>query len=516
MKRSYDRTAPFSTSEHLSYPSLQTDHGRNTLPGLLPSPTLTQNSVARSSNSNDHSIERTQMVSYERPLSPPNSQQQASSAGALPVPVIEVTQPGSPGLGAVNATTVEDDAGVFRLSPPALLDKVLGLRSDVVAKLVEFRNESRDLCDQHVHFQSAMNRFHDGVKTAFAELNSQGRHEELRRLQGLWDEVNQTSSSLNERAEQIQHTSKDLNNSEERLRRNEATLYRTISQAQSHQPLDEAGKQEIIGFESSLSSSDHPDSEATQPSVVREYYDKVAHADSLREDFLRFRTNNFYQRRRRDGLRSRQQPVHPSESVFLEKYFRERDARIEEFGAALAAAHHLRDECRRNGHEVNDVEIPPLGEEETFDASLLIPQAIVQRSISGIQTSGKRSSKSQNDVDTLLVDVDPKRRVAQWLADVPQAERVEYSGTPTELRAAYLQDHSVDDPRPTSNNLCLPKTKRERSVSQPAPSSSTLAGMAAKSTPLRLTTDFPFDQDQTRPKSAPIILYVQELRGFFP
>lgn len=511
MKRFYDRSSRFSNSGHYSYPALETQDGRIAVPGLLPSPTSTHNSLTKSPISVSMMAGRSEIPSFERPLSPPNSQQQGSSVDAAPLPIIAVTEPQSPGLGPATGTGISDDVGVFHMTPPDLLETVITLRSDVVAKLVQFRNDSRDLCDQHVHFQHAMHELNEGLKIVFEQLSSQNLHQELQLLQSLWAEVSQASTTLNERGEQIQHASKDLSNREERLRRKESSLYQIIAQAQK-QPQSHDPQRDEADVKSSSSSSSHPGSEATQPLMVQEYYDKVAQTDSLREEFLNFRENNYRERRRRDRLRSRHLRISPPESEFLANYFRERDSRVEEFSIALAAAHRLRDECRQRGYQVNDVEVPPLGEDETFDAGLLIPQAIVERS-----ASGKQTSKSQNDVEDLLVaDIDPKRRVAQWLEKLSKSEKAELSeDSPTLQRQADVSNSDLAILPVAGQELEPPKSKRERSISQPPPSSPTDLRIV-KGTPLRLSTNVPVDFDQPRPKSAPaapIFVVIHEFKN---
>ena len=388
---------------------------------------------------------------------------------------------------------------------PALIDTVVTLRSEVIEKLVEFRNESRHLCDQIVHFKAAVDRLGVGLETALASLSSRGSHSQVKSLLVLRDDAIRASAVLYERGEQVQKMSKDLSTSEDRLRRKESSLYRKLSQARAKQSLNGASLPDDTDEESP---SDAANSEAAPLPLVQDYYDKVSYADGLREDFLNFRANHYQERRRRSRLRKLHEPVTPSESEFLRDYFSERSARFQEFSAALAAARQLRDDCLQEGNEVDDVGIPPLEDEDIIDDNLLIPQAIVERS-----ASEKEFSRSPENFDALFVDIDPKRHVTQWLQAVSQEERTE-SETVPHRETAVLQEDRFDHLQSTDKNLYPPNFRRERSVSQPPPSDLTAVQKPGDRILCTQSRKLCVDSHQPRPKSAPIILYIHGLTDY--
>jgi len=390
---------------------------------------------------------------------------------------------------------------ILKAVSPDLLANVVDLRSYLIPKLVEFRNQSRDLCDQDVHFRAAMDRLRVGVETL---LNSQALLGEVQKLTGLWDDALRTAEVLYERAEELQKTSKDLSTREDRLRRKEEVLYQRISQVQGKQSLNGTSLPHDIYEEISSSSVD---SEAAQPLPVKQYYEQVAHADHLREDFLDFRASTYEERRERSRLRQLDQPVTPSESKFLADYFRERDAKSQAFAEALAIAYQLRDDCRQRGYPVEDVEIPPLNDNDIFDEGLLIPQALVE-----LSASEKGDTKGQENFDDLLVDMDHKHHVSQWL----QAVSPEESTEPQTSALAYHEtstvwgDDTIIDLQSAGKNLHVPDFRRERSASQPPTTASTTVRSSGNGVPLTLSTNLQSNLDGSRPKSAPVILYVRE------
>ena len=372
------------------------------------------------------------------------------------LPSIRITQP--PSLSApVPDTPSLEYPDILKLLSPALLATVIDLRSDLIPKRVELRNQSRDLCDQDVHFRTSMDRLRVGVDTSLTNLNSQGLLSEVQKLKELWDDALRKADILYERAERLQKTSQDLSTGEDKLGRKEEVLYQRISQIKAKQSLNGGSLPHDIYEELSTSSLS---SEATLPTLVKEYYEQVAHTDHLREDFLNFRASNYEERRGRSRLRQLRQPVTPSESKFLADYFKERDAKSRTFAEALVIVHQMKDDCWQRGYMVEDVEIPPLDDDDILDDGLLIQQALVERSEKG-------NAKGRENLDALLVDIDHEHLVTQWLQTVSAEEKAE----PQTATLAYHEtstpwESDAIDLRSAGKKLHDPGVRRVRSFSQ--------------------------------------------------
>lgn len=390
----------------------------------------------------------------DQPVPSPSDHQWNTQSTVVPdLPKIKVTGSESSAFRPAAELTGSQEVDNFvAMSSSQLLDDIVQIQDEAISKRVLLQNHCQDFHEQFLHFVAALESFYDLDQSIDVQLAAGPSQQSNRQsLQEILDRIKRSNAILNDREEMIQQTANKSCIIDDKLLRREKSLLHRINKARERHSLNSPHpnmrREDDSSYASSSTSEDSKQSEAT---IVREYYDKLAQANSLRDGVINFEAAAAGERRRRERLRIMQQAVEPSETEFLQSYLAKRKDKYLAFQEALQEAHRLRDECMGNGHNVEEPGIPPLSEENLTTESL-------------------------NEVDSLLVsDANNASRVAQWVQDqgVPISHKEPPSKSPvthvsrTNTRQRqYAQSNSFGDTK--SNTILLSNNSRCRSASQP-------------------------------------------------
>jgi hypothetical protein len=427
----------------------------------------------------------------------------------LELPQIEITGPQSPAFKPTTEHAGSPELDDFRaIDSPKLLEDVVQIQDEAISKRVLLQNRCQDFQEQFVHLRAAMDAFYNLYQSIDGKLATGPSQVSIRQtLRDAFDRMKESRAILNKREEMMQQTANESCIIDDKLLRREKSLLHRINKAREryslNRPLPNKQMEDVSSLASSSSSEDSKQSEAT---VVREYYDRLAQANSLRDGVINFEAATAGERRRREKLRLLQQSVEPSETEFLQRYFAKREEKHLAFEEALQEAYRLRDECMGKGHTVEEPGIPPLGEQTAFDESLLLPQTIVQKAM-----SENLATKSWNDVDSLLIsDADSTKRVAQWLQDqgVPELDDEQLPKSSTTRRSGmvgrrtpHVQSHSFSGTK--REDLLPDNSNRHRSTSQPLLQNVEFRRRSLHDMIFYANTDLAISAGHSTPNSAP-------------
>lgn len=217
-----------------------------------------------------------------------------------------------------------------------------------------------------------------------------------------WKAIRELIIQFRTQSLNIQQRRHALIMSETRLLRKEKEFYQQHNSRPTEdtdpQPLDSAG------------SSSRSETSPVHPLIAR-YYAYVQEFNRLRDHFIDYEANHVQQKVTRDRQRTEGQLVEPSESMFIQKYLQERKSRLSSLLAANKKMIQLWEQCKQEGLEVAQPNVPPIIDDPFLNQQHRIPQSILHHA-----TMQSGNDDPLDITGTLLVeDSDTDSRITSWL-----------------------------------------------------------------------------------------------------
>ena len=238
-------------------------------------------------------------------------------------------------------------------------------------------------------------------------------------LENALDQLEKSYPGLLGIEEQIRQAEIELNVLENQLQQRERKLYNKWKKLiDIHVSTDSAPSDS----ERSSTYSEPSTEASSSPSLAREYYSQAKQAFILRgrlQDFQEGHRQTVEARKRDQDLN---QPVEPSERVFLETYFTELTTIYKEYYNARERAAELKIQCRRLGIEVEDEQ-----DANSYVEALNGPTR-VERSVIHQAAMRKSGFRGVTALEELLFGYkDSNARVEEWRANLPPHYRQDES-----------------------------------------------------------------------------------------
>jgi hypothetical protein len=297
-----------------------------------------------------------------------------------------------------------------------MLKSVRRRRDKVITKRQVVDIHRRNFLEQDRHLEEAQRNFFEIASGVVAKLDHpESGSKDLVALRKAWEAVQSYRSLLSADKEKLLKANDDLNQQEEVLLKQEKKLYQSFPKIEHHLSLSTNVSDDSLSYSTSNDSdrhSSHRGSNAGIAPLVDEYYDKVSQTDYLRDNWLNFRADHQRQRALRERSRELGDPVQPSEFSFLQSFYQERKAKLQEYESSQQEMWNLFQECKEKGYSVDEPGIPPLPDDSFFEEPSGFPNHIVQRTVSSPldQTFTGMTSPS-----AMVDDPSVEDKVSLWL-----------------------------------------------------------------------------------------------------
>jgi hypothetical protein len=254
---------------------------------------------------------------------------------------------------------------------------------------------------------------------------------------------------------------RELDILEQKLKQKEAQIY----QQQEQDPPSILSFPDLVDH---IPISEDDDTNSTISStnpLVNRYYDRIGDIHLLRERLFNFEAEHRRQLAVRTALWKSRHNVETPDPVFFETYFRGREKFIREYSDANQEVQQLRSQCRDQGLEVEEPNLPPFNEAQALDQSRRDEKSIAYVNPASVDGSASIAT------DLLAVDIESKARVVAWLGGIEkegpaplQHTKVSDSNVGESTAGISTSDPSPHEKGPTEEALPLLATLSPQNV----------------------------------------------------
>lgn len=299
-------------------------------------------------------------------------------------------------------------------SLPGVLKSVCRKRDRLVQKRVDVNILKRDCAHQRNHNHVAYEVFHGAAEQLVSQADQSWDYPDSHRaLEVAWQNLQLSRSRREELEERLRQATNELNVLEDELKEEEEALYFELQKLSSipNDTSPDAGHES-----SSPRRSQQSESTTHDPPLLREYSEKNLQVSFLRAQLHEFQAEHREEVERRKLDKELNQPVAPSEKIFLERYFETLMAMYQEYYTAKHEVRALKLKCQELHLDIED------GEDNMSEMDALEASVVVDKQLIHFAAMNRSRYKGVNPLQVLLFGyTDSAARVRNWLTNVHQS-----------------------------------------------------------------------------------------------